>query len=79
MSPSRPAASRRTRRRSGTAKWPASTPRRQITLTGGAAVGYDYLILATGVAAAYHGIPGAAEYSLGLYTRHEAIVLRDRS
>jgi NADH dehydrogenase len=51
---------------------------RQITLTGGAAVGYDYLILATGVAAAYHGIPGAAEYSLGLYTRHDAIVLRDR-
>src|SRR5262245_56158859 len=31
---------------------------RQITLTDGAAVGYDYLILATGVAAAYHGIPG---------------------
>jgi NADH dehydrogenase len=51
---------------------------RQITLTGGAVVGYDYLILATGVAAAYHGIPGAAEYSLGLYTRHDAIVLRDR-
>src|SRR4029077_17294016 len=39
---------------------------------------YDYLILATGVAAAYHGVPGAAEYTLGLYTRHDAIVLRDR-
>ena len=51
---------------------------RQITLAGGAALGYDYLILATGVAAAYHGIPGAAEHSLGLYTRHDAIVLRDR-
>jgi NADH dehydrogenase len=51
---------------------------RQITLADGAALGYDYLILATGVAAAYHGIPGAAEYSLGLYTRHDAIVLRDR-
>jgi NADH:quinone reductase (non-electrogenic) len=51
---------------------------RQITLAGGATLGYDYLILATGVAAAYHGVPGAADYSLGLYTRHDAIVLRDR-
>jgi NADH:ubiquinone reductase (H+-translocating) len=51
---------------------------RRITLADGATLGYDYLILATGVAAAYHGIPGAAEYSLGLYTRHDAIVLRDR-
>jgi NADH:ubiquinone reductase (H+-translocating) len=40
-------------------------------------LGYDYLILATGVAAAYHGITGAAAYSLGLYTRRDAIVLRD--
>jgi len=51
---------------------------RQVTLDGDATLGYDYLILATGVAAAYHGVPGAADYSLGLYTRHDAIVLRDR-
>ncbi len=51
---------------------------RQITLADGATLRYDYLILATGVSAAYHGIPGAAEYSLGLYTRQDAIVLRDR-
>ena len=51
---------------------------RQITLADGAVFGYDYLILATGVSAAYHGVPGAAEYSLGLYTRRDAIVLRDR-
>lgn len=51
---------------------------RQITLADGGTFGYDYLILATGVAAAYYGIPGAAEYSLGLYTRRDAIVLRDR-
>jgi NADH:ubiquinone reductase (H+-translocating) len=50
----------------------------QITLADGATLGYDYLVLATGVCAAYHGIPGAAEYSVGLYTRHDAIVLRDR-
>jgi NADH:quinone reductase (non-electrogenic) len=51
---------------------------RQIVLADGSKLGYDYLILATGVAAAYHGVPGAAEFSLGLYTRHDAIVLRDR-
>ena len=51
---------------------------RQILLADGGTVGYDCLILATGVASAYHGIPGAAEYSLGLYTRHDAIVLHDR-
>jgi NADH dehydrogenase len=51
---------------------------RRIALADGAELGYDYLILATGVAAAYHGIPGAAEYSLGLYTRRDAIVLRDQ-
>ena len=51
---------------------------RQIILADGARLGYDYLILATGATAAYHGVPGAAEYSLGLYTRQDAIVLRDR-
>jgi len=51
---------------------------RQVTLTDGTTLGYDYLILATGVAAAYHGIPGAAEHTLGLYTRTDAIILRDR-
>ena len=51
---------------------------RQIVLADGGTLGYEYLILAMGVSADYHGIPGAAEYSLGLYTRHDAIVLRDR-
>jgi NADH dehydrogenase len=51
---------------------------RQVTLTDGSTLGYDYLILATGVTAAYHGIPGAAEHTLGLYTRADAIILRDR-
>jgi NADH:quinone reductase (non-electrogenic) len=51
---------------------------RQIVLADGARLGYDYLILATGVTAAYHGVPGAAEHTLGLYTRQDAIVLRDR-
>ena len=50
---------------------------RQVTLADGTKLGYDYLILATGVVAAYYGIAGAAEHSMGLYTRRDAIVLRD--
>jgi NADH dehydrogenase len=52
-------------------------PRQRIKLADGREFGYDYLILATGVAAAYYGVPGAAEYTYGLYTRADAIVLRD--
>ena len=51
---------------------------RQILLADGENLGYDYLILATGAAAACHGIPGAAEHAQGLYTRRDAIALRDR-
>ncbi len=50
---------------------------RRITLTDGRELGYDYLILATGVSAAYYGVKGAAENTFGLYTRADAIVLRD--
>jgi len=50
---------------------------RSIKLTSGREFGYDYLILATGVSASYYGIKGAAEHTFGLYTRGDAIVLRD--
>jgi NADH dehydrogenase len=50
---------------------------RRIKLTNGLELSYDYLILATGVSASYYGIKGAAEHTLGLYTRSDAIVLRD--
>jgi NADH:ubiquinone reductase (H+-translocating) len=50
---------------------------RRITLTDGRELGYDYLILATGVSAAHFGVKGAVEYTCGLYTRADAIVLRD--
>ncbi len=50
---------------------------RQIKLTDGRGFGFDYLIVATGVSAAYFGIKGAAENTYGLYTRADAIVLRD--
>ena len=50
---------------------------RQIILADGSTIGYDYLVLATGVSAAYYGIPGAAGHTLALYTRRDAIALRD--
>ena len=50
---------------------------RRIKLTDGLDLSYDYLILATGVSAAFYGIKGAAENTFGLYTRTDAIVLRD--
>jgi NADH:ubiquinone reductase (H+-translocating) len=50
---------------------------RHIQLADGRLIGYDYLILATGVSANYFGVPGAAKNTFGLYTRADAIVLRD--
>jgi NADH dehydrogenase len=51
--------------------------RRQLLLRDGSVVGYDYLILATGVSAAFFGVTGAAEHALSMYTRRDAIILRD--
>ena len=57
---------------------PPSTPAAaRIKLADGRELGYDYLIIATGVSANYFGVKGAAENTFGLYTRADAIVLRD--
>jgi len=53
------------------------TGAQQLKLTDGREIGYDYLVLAAGVSANYFGTPGAAENTFGLYTRVNAIVLRD--
>jgi NADH:ubiquinone reductase (H+-translocating) len=53
------------------------TAARRITLASGLELDYDYLIIAAGVSSSYHGITGAAENTFGLYTRADAIVLRD--
>jgi NADH dehydrogenase len=50
---------------------------RRIKLSSGRDMGYDYLILATGVTTAFYGVKGAAEHTFGLYTRTDALVLRD--
>ena len=49
-----------------------------VTVDGANAVPYDYLVVATGVAANYFGIPGAQENALPLYTRGHALDVRDR-
>jgi NADH dehydrogenase len=54
------------------------TAAREVILDGGARVGYDYLLLANGVTTNHFGVPGAAEHSMALYTRQEAVILRDR-
>ena len=51
---------------------------RQVCLADGTVLDYDYLILATGVTAAFFGVPGAAEHAMSLYTRKDAVRLRDR-
>jgi NADH dehydrogenase len=50
---------------------------RRVKLTDGREFGYDYLMVATGVAANYFGLPGAEENTFALYSRADAIVLRD--
>jgi NADH:ubiquinone reductase (H+-translocating) len=51
--------------------------RRIATLAAGDELSYDYLVIATGVSAAFYGVAGAAENSLSLYTRRDAVVLRN--
>ena len=53
------------------------TAARRALLADGTSLDYDYLIIASGVAANYYGVPGAAEYSFGLYTRRDAVGLRN--
>ena len=50
---------------------------RTVTLASGRELSYDYLVIATGVTANYFGIEGAAEHAMPLYTRNQAIALRD--
>ncbi len=53
------------------------TEKLAVRLADGREIGYDYVILATGVSANYFGVKGAEENTFGLYTRKDAIVLRD--
>jgi len=50
---------------------------KQVLTDDGVAIGYDYLVLATGITTNHFGIPGAAEFTMSMYTRAEALRVRD--
>ena len=49
----------------------------EVLCDDGVRVGYDYLIVGTGITTNHFGIPGAAEYTMSMYTRAEALRVRD--
>jgi NADH:ubiquinone reductase (H+-translocating) len=49
----------------------------EVICDDGVRVGYDYLIIGTGITTNHFGIPGAAEYTMSMYTRAEALKVRD--
>jgi NADH dehydrogenase len=48
-----------------------------MTLADDTRLSYDYLVIGTGVTTNYFGTPGAEEHALALYTREQALRLRD--
>ena len=50
---------------------------REVICGDGLRVGFDYLIIGTGITTNHFGIPGAAKYSMSMYTRAEALRVRD--
>lgn len=54
-----------------------ATEERRVLTDVGSPIDYDYVILAPGVGANFFGIPGAKEHARSIYTRAEAIDVRD--
>ncbi|MET0693983.1 MAG: NAD(P)/FAD-dependent oxidoreductase [Propionibacteriaceae bacterium] len=50
---------------------------KQVVLDDGVNIGYDYLVVGNGITTNHFGIPGAAEYTMSMYTRAEALKVRD--
>ncbi len=50
---------------------------REIECEDGVKIPYDYLIISIGVTTNHFGIPGAAENSMSMYTRSDALSVRD--
>jgi len=48
-----------------------------VTLADDTRLQYDFLIIGTGVTTNYFGVPGAEEHGLALYTREQALRVRD--
>ena len=51
--------------------------KREVLCDDGVNLAYDYVIIANGITTNHFGIPGAAEYSVSMYTRAEALRVRD--
>ena len=51
---------------------------KEVLLADGPHLAYDHLVLASGASAEFFGVPGAAQYSLPLYTLADARHLRNR-
>jgi NADH:quinone reductase (non-electrogenic) len=49
----------------------------QVICDDGDRVDYDYLIIGNGITTNHFGIPGAAEYTMSMYTRADALRVRD--
>ncbi len=49
----------------------------EVICDDGTRVGFDYLVIANGITTNHFGIPGAAEYTMSMYTRAEALKVRD--
>ncbi|GAB3707997.1 NAD(P)/FAD-dependent oxidoreductase [Mariniluteicoccus flavus] len=53
------------------------TENRRVIVDAGEPLAYDHVVLAQGVGASFFGIPGAREYARSIYTRAEALEVRD--
>ena len=52
--------------------------RKELVLANGDRLGFDYLVLAAGLEADFHGVPGAATYALPLKSLDDALRIRTR-
>jgi NADH dehydrogenase len=50
---------------------------REVVCDDGVRIGFDYLVIGNGITTNHFGIPGAEEYTMSMYTRAEALKVRD--
>ncbi|MCW2811804.1 MAG: dehydrogenase [Friedmanniella sp.] len=50
---------------------------REVLCDDGVRINYDYLVIGNGITTNHFGIPGAAEFTMSMYTRAEALKVRD--
>jgi NADH dehydrogenase len=50
---------------------------RRVVVDDMAPLEYDYLVLALGAVVSFHGVPGAAEHALPLYSLPDALKIRE--